>query len=138
MSRKVLIIDDDADFTEALGVYLQTHGFQVISAANGREGLRLAKAEAPDVVLMDVVMDERTEGFFTLQQLRRTPGLEQTPVFVVSSIYGSVPGFGVTPEKSWLRHDDFIAKPVDLPRLVELLEARLGQAASAPASGGVA
>ena len=138
MSRKVLIIDDDADFTEAVGVYLEIHGYQVISAPNGREGLRLAKAEAPDVVLMDVVMDERTEGFFTLQQLRRTPGLEHTPVFVVSSIYTSVPGFGITPEKSWLRHDDFIAKPVDLPRLVELIEARLSQAGTANASGGPA
>ncbi|NJD09249.1 MAG: response regulator [Gemmatimonadetes bacterium] len=138
MSRKVLIIDDDADFTEAVGVYLETHGYQVISAPNGREGLRLAKAEAPDVVLMDVVMDERTEGFFTLQQLRRTPGLERMPVFVVSSIYSSVPGFSITPEKSWLRHDDFIAKPVDLPRLLELIDARLNQAGTANASGGAA
>jgi DNA-binding response OmpR family regulator len=126
MSRKVLIIDDDADFTEAVGVYLQSHGFDVISAPNGREGLRLAKAEAPDVILLDVVMEERTEGFFTLQQLRRTRGLEQVPVFVVSSIYTSVPGFSLTPDKSWLRHDDFIAKPVDLAHLVELIQARLG------------
>jgi CheY-like chemotaxis protein len=126
MSRKVLIIDDDADFTEAVGVYLEAHGYLVVSAANGRDGLRLAKAESPDVILMDVVMEERTEGFFTLQQLRRTPGLEHTPVFVVSSIYTSVPGFSLTPDKSWLRHDDFIAKPVDLPRLVTSIEARLG------------
>jgi DNA-binding response OmpR family regulator len=139
MSRKVLIIDDDADFTEAVGVYLQTHGFEVISAPNGRDGLRLARSEAPDAILMDVVMEERTEGFFTLQQLRRTRGLEHTPVFVVSSIYTSIPGFSLTPEKSWLRHDDFIAKPVDLPRLVELIEARLGPAGGqAHPSGAVA
>jgi DNA-binding response OmpR family regulator len=137
MSRKVLIIDDDADFTESVSVFLQLHGFQVISASNSREGLRLARAEAPDLILLDVVMDERTEGFFALQQLRRTPGLERTPVFVVSSIYSSVPGFGVNPEKSWLKHDDFIAKPVDLPHLVELIEARLAQAAGpADPSGG--
>ena len=139
MSRKVLIIDDDADFTEAVGVYLETHGFEVSSASNGRDGLRLAKAEAPDVILMDVVMEERTEGFFTLQQLRRTRGLEHTPVFVVSSIYTSVPGFSLTPDQSWLRHDDFIAKPVDLPRLVELIGARLEQAeGTASATGAVA
>jgi len=137
MSRKVLIIDDDADFTEAVGVFLETRGFEVLSAPNGREGLRLAKAAAPDVILMDVVMEERTEGFFTLQQLRRTPGLEHTPVFVVSSIYTSVPGFSLTPDKSWLRHDDFIAKPVDLPRLLELIEARLTSPAAHGNAGAV-
>jgi len=141
MSRKVLIIDDDADFTEAVTVYLQSRGFQVISAPNGREGLRVAGEHNPDLILMDVVMEERTEGFFTLQQLRRTPGLERIPVFVVSSIYSTVPGFTITPDKSWLRHDDFVAKPVDLPRLVELIEGRLAEAdtaSPAEAGGGVA
>jgi len=54
-------------------------------------------------------------------------------------VYSAIPGFTITPEKSWLRHDDFIAKPVDLPRLVELIEVRLAQAAHpAAAEGGVA
>lgn len=135
MSRKVLIIDDDADFTESVGVFLQTQGFQVVSASNGRDGLRLAQVEKPDLILLDVVMEERTEGFFALQQLRRTPGLEQTPVFVVSSIYSSVPGFALAPDKSWLRHDDFIAKPVDMNRLAELIRARLGDSAETPSTG---
>lgn len=125
MSRKVLIIDDDADFVEAVGVYLRTHDFEVVTASNGREGIRLAAAERPDVILLDVVMEERTEGFFTLQQLRRTPGLEKIPVLVVSSLYTSVPGFSLLPDKSWLRHDDFVAKPVDLPALVDRIRGRL-------------
>lgn len=135
MSRKVLIIDDDADFTEAVGLYLQTHGFQVITASNGRDGIRLARAERPDAILLDVIMEERTEGFFALQQMRRTPELEHTPVFVVSSIYSAIPGFSLTPQSSWLRHDDFIPKPVHLPGLVERLEARLGAPTAATADG---
>ena len=130
MNRKVLIIDDDADFTEAVGLYLESHGFHVLSAANGRDGLRLARAERPDAILLDVIMEERTEGFFALQQMRRTPELARTPVFVVSSIYSAIPGFNLTPQTSWLRHDDFIPKPVDLPALVQRLNARLATVAT--------
>ena len=133
MSRKVLIIDDDADYRSAVRVFLETRGYSVGEAKNGREGLRLAIAQRPDLILMDVMMEERTEGFFTLQQLRRTAGLEHTPVFVVSSIYSNVPGFGIDPAHSWLRHDDFIPKPVDLGELVERIEARLG--AGVPSTG---
>lgn len=129
MNRKVLIIDDDADFTEAVGLYLESHGFHVISASNGRDGVRLARAERPDAILLDVIMEERTEGFFALQQMRRTPELARTPVFVVSSIYSAIPGFNLTPQNSWLRHDDFIPKPVDLPALLARLDGRLGGAA---------
>lgn len=134
MSRKVLIIDDDADFRSAVGVFLKTRGYAVEEAPNGREGLRMAVAHRPDLILMDVMMEERTEGFFTLQQIRRTAGLEHTPVFVVSSIYSNVPGFGIDPAHSWLRHDEFIAKPIDLASLVDRIESRL--AADAVASGG--
>lgn len=135
MSRKVLIIDDDADFRRAVGVFLETRGFAVMEAKNGREGLRSAIAQRPDLILMDVMMEERTEGFFTLQQLRRTAGLEHTPVFVVSSIYSNVPGFGIDPAHSWLRHDDFIAKPVDMSALLERIEGRLGAATSGTGAG---
>jgi CheY-like chemotaxis protein len=134
MSRKVLIIDDDADFRTAVGVFLKTRGYAVEEAPNGREGLRMVVAHRPDLILMDVMMEERTEGFFTLQQIRRTAGLEHTPVFVVSSIYSNVPGFGIDPAHSWLRHDEFIAKPIDVTDLVERIESRL--AADAVAGGG--
>lgn len=135
MSRKVLIIDDDADFVEAVSLYLESHDFHVISASNGRDGVRLARVERPDAILLDVIMEERTEGFFTLQQMRRIPELEHTPIFVVSSIYSAVPGFSITPEKSWLRHDDFIPKPVDLPALVERIHKRLESADPAATHG---
>ena len=64
-------------------------------APNSRTGLAVAEVLRPDLILMDVMMEERTEGFFALQQLRRSPALMHIPVFVVSSIYSSIPGFGI-------------------------------------------
>jgi len=112
-------VDDDADFADALSSFLQANCYQVLQARDGSEGLRVAKAERPDLVLMDVMMKERTEGFFTVQEMRRTPGLENIPIFILTSLYSQIPGFRISPEASWLAHDAFFAKPVDPVQLLE-------------------
>lgn len=116
---RVLIIDDDADFRRAVGGLLTASGFAVLTASNGREGLELAVATCPDLILLDVMMDERTEGFFTLHQIRRVPALRDTPVIVVSSIYTDQPSFRVDPEAGWLPASLFLPKPVDPVRLLQ-------------------
>lgn len=120
---RILIVDDDRDFAESVAAYLGAHDYEVVLAGSGQEGLALARAETPDLVLMDIIMGERTEGFFTLQQLRRDPMLADVPVFVVSSLYEDVPGFRIRPDSDWLGHDEFLAKPLDLDRLLELVAA---------------
>jgi CheY-like chemotaxis protein len=127
LNNKILIVDDDADFAEALSSFLVANGYQVLQARDGSEGLRVAKAQHPDLILMDIIMRERTEGFFTIQEIRHTPGLEDTPIFVLSSMYSQIPGFRITPEASWLAHDEFFAKPVDPPQLLEKIRLRLEQ-----------
>ena len=117
--KTVLIIDDDRDFVCALEALLQSSGYQVRSASNGRDGLHLAKTLRPDLILLDIIMAERTEGIFLLQETRRVPGLNATPVIVISSIYADQPIFRVSPEAGWLPADLFLAKPVDPGRLLE-------------------
>lgn len=117
-SKAVLIIDDDSDFVRAIQALLESSGYKVRSAANGRDGLQLAKTAQPDLILLDVMMSERTEGFFVLQEMRRIPALNKTPVIVVSSIYSDEPIFRVSPEAGWLPANLFLAKPVDPARLL--------------------
>ncbi len=135
-SKKVLIIDDDPDFVSALETLFHSSGYEVCTAVNGKDGLQLAKTCRPDLILLDVMMTERTEGFFTLQELRRSPGLGNTPVIVISSIYAEQPVFRVSPEAGWLPANLFLPKPVDPGRLLEearrLMEsapAQVGQSA---------
>jgi two-component system alkaline phosphatase synthesis response regulator PhoP len=116
--KKVLIIDDDRDYVRAIRALLESSGYMVRSASNGREGLQLAKTLEPDLVFLDVMMSERTEGFFVLQEMRRVPSLSQTPVIVVSSIYSDEPSFRVDPEAGWLPANLFLAKPVEPARLL--------------------
>ena len=117
-SKAVLIIDDDSDFVKSIQALLESSGYSVRSAGNGREGLKLAKSIQPDLILLDVMMSERTEGFFVLQEMRRTQGLSQTPVIVMSSIYSDEPAFRVDPEAGWLPANLFLAKPVEPARLL--------------------
>jgi CheY-like chemotaxis protein len=116
--KTVLIIDDDRDYVRAIQALLESSGYKVRSASNGREGLQLAKTMEPDLVLLDVMMSERTEGFFVLQEMRRVPSLTHTPVIVVSSIYSDEPAFRVDPEAGWLPANLFLTKPVEPARLL--------------------
>ncbi len=116
--KTVLIIDDDPDFVAAIGHLLRSVGYEVATASNGRDGLAHAKTARPDLILLDVMMQDRTEGFFTLEQIRDVPALRATPVIVISSIYEDHPVFRVSPETGWLPADLFLPKPVDPARLV--------------------
>ncbi len=125
-SATVLIVDDDEDFSAAVAAVLEDAGYRVLAARDGREGVSVALRERPDLVLMDVIMDERTEGFFTIQELRRRPELAGLPIFVVSSIYSVEQAFQVAPDAAWLGHDAFIRKPIQPALLLERIAERLG------------
>jgi CheY-like chemotaxis protein len=124
--KKILMVDDDADFSEAVSFFLEQRGYAVLRAQDGREGLRLARMERPDLILMDIMMDERTEGLFALQEIRRTPELKAVPVFVLSALYEKAPDFRIAPDSVWMAHDEFISKPVDLAVLLEKIRRRIG------------
>lgn len=116
--RTILIIDDDPDFTAATQHLLENYGYEVRTAPDGRQGYEMARAIAPDLILLDVMMQERTEGFFTLERIRQTDAIKHTPVVIISSIYTEHPRFTVSPDAGWLPADLFLAKPVDPARLV--------------------
>ena len=121
----ILIVDDDPDFRESLGSFLEARGHRVVGASNSDEGIELAHAFRPDAIVMDVMMGERTEGFFAIQELRRTPGLTEIPVFAVSAIYSAAGDFDIPPDPGWLAHDEFFRKPVDFDELLRRIEDRV-------------
>jgi DNA-binding response OmpR family regulator len=125
------MVDDDQDFVEAIACFLEAHGFTILRAHNGKEGVRLAKVEKPDLILMDIMMGERTEGFFAIHEIRREPELERTPIFVLSSFCSRLPDFEIPVAGGWLAHDMFFPKPVNTAHLLEKIRQRFRQAAAA-------
>ena len=125
--KRILMVDDDRDFAEAVSCFLEANGLTVFRAHDGKEGIKLAKMERPDLILMDIMMGERTEGFFTIQEIRRDPALKDVPVFVLSSFCTRLPDFEIPSSGGWLAHDMFFAKPVDMAQLMENILHRIGK-----------
>jgi CheY-like chemotaxis protein len=129
--KSVLIIDDDSDFRKAIQALLASSGYKVQEAASGRDGIQVAKTSQPDLILLDIMMSERTEGFFVLQEMRRIPSLRNTPVIVVSSIYSDEPKFRVDPGAGWLPANLFLAKPVEPEKLLKEIGHLIAESSSA-------
>ncbi|MGD0497237.1 MAG: response regulator [Bryobacteraceae bacterium] len=125
-AKRVLIVDDDEDFVAAIASFLEANRYAVLKAHSGAEGVRLAKLERPDLILMDIMMNERTEGFFTIQEIRRTPEMGNVPIFVISAVCGRLPDFEIPQGGGWLAHDMFLPKPVDMSHLLEKIRQRIG------------
>jgi len=124
--KRILIVDDDHDFVEAISYFLERNGFTVLRAHDGAEGVRVAKMQRPDLILMDIMMKERTDGFFAIQEIRRDPVLKSVPIFVLSSFCTRLPDFEIPSSGGWLAHDMFFAKPVDTAQLLEKIRQRVG------------
>ncbi len=127
--KKILIVDDDEDFVQAIACFLEANGFAVSRAHSGADGITLAKMEHPDLIVMDIMMRERTEGFFAIHEIRRDAALRNVPIFVVSSFCTHLPDFEIPSSAGWLAHDLFLPKPVDPAQLLENVRQRLGRAA---------
>ena len=126
--KRILIVDDDHDFVEAISCFLEVNGFRVFRAHDGAEGIKLAKMHRPDLILMDIMMNERTEGFFTIHEIRRDPALQSVPIFVLSSFCTRLPDFEIPSSGGWLTHDMFFTKPVDTVQLLDKIRERVGVA----------
>ena len=87
MAKKILIVDDDQDVILFLSTVLQDRGYQVIHALNGRRGLDLASAEAPDLILLDLMMPQKS-GISLLADLKRDDHLKKIPVIMVTGVSG--------------------------------------------------
>jgi DNA-binding response OmpR family regulator len=122
----ILIVDDDAEFVASLSRFLTAHDFKVLTACSGVEGVRLARALRPDLILIDVMLGEPAEGFCIIQEIRGIRELRDTPIFVLSSLYSQIPEVGVTLDNCWLALDDFLPKPVEMYQLLERIHARVG------------
>jgi DNA-binding NtrC family response regulator len=107
---RILLVDDDPDFCEALGDRLRSAGFQVAVAQRGPEALRLVREEPPAVVLLDLVLPE-LDGMAVLETIRRE---EPDVVVVVITGYGTIARAVEAMKKGAY---DFVTKPVDARHL---------------------
>lgn len=114
----ILIVDDDPDFVEASRTVLESAGYQVISAANGEQGLRAMRQEQPDLVILDVMMSGILDGLNASIQMRAERGLRRTPILMISSIATSDYA-AMFPTDEYVPVETFLSKPVGPNQLLE-------------------
>jgi DNA-binding response OmpR family regulator len=112
---KILLVDDDPDILEAMSVVLTTHGYTVVTARDGQEGLAKLRSEKPDLMVLDLMMP-RMDGFAVCEELLdpRWAKLSNIPIIILTSVREDAGrrryelGTGLQ-----LRVSDYIEKPVD-------------------------
>jgi two-component system, OmpR family, alkaline phosphatase synthesis response regulator PhoP len=123
MGNKILIIDDDVDLIDAITTLLDAKGYEVISAENGNDGCKKAKAENPDLILLDVMMTKKTEGFDTARVLKDNAETKDIPIIMVTGIRKEMNlPFGFTPDSDFLPVKAVLEKPVKPEILLKLVQ----------------
>ena len=121
---RILIVDDDPDVVDACRLFLEKKGFTVSAAYNRAEGMSAIQSFKPDLVILDVMMDQPDDGIAMAQDLRRQ-GFK-APILMLTSI-SKVTGMSYGRDNDLVPVDEFQEKPVDPATLVAKVEQLLGK-----------
>lgn len=125
---KILLVDDDVDFVEATKTVLESSSYEVIVAHEGDEGLKKAREEKPDLIILDVIMPVK-DGFTAAEHLKKDPDLKKIPVLMLTAFAekGGETSIAVSRGLT-LEAEDYIDKPVAPQELLRRVEKLLQRA----------
>ncbi len=119
--KKILIIDDERITTELVQVYLERYGFEVVCAYDGAEGLEVARAEKPDLILLDIVLPKK-DGFAVCEELRSDPDFKEVRIIMFTA-----KGLSEDIERGRrVGADEYVIKPFSGKNLLVLIKKQLG------------
>jgi CheY-like chemotaxis protein len=116
----ILYVDDDKDYLDATRVVLESGGYTMLEARTAEEGLTVARAQRPDLILVDLMMEEIDSGTSFVKELRAA-GCD-VPIYVLSAVGDDL---ALTADAGALGLAGILQKPVDRTALLALLDARL-------------
>ena len=125
---RILVVDDETDLVSVLRLGLELQGFEVVDAGDGEEGLRRAREDKPDLMLLDLMLP-KLDGYKVCRSLKFDERYKSLPIFILSAR----PGEQDRRLAFEMGADAFITKPYELSELVAKIRERLrlgGQAAA--------
>ena len=118
-TKRILIIEDEPDFVTFLSALLNDNGYETLTAVDGEEGFRLAKAEKPDLITLDMTMPKQS-GVRTYRDLKDDPVLKEIPVVIITAIGDDMKSF-LEQRRQIPKPEGFMTKPVDQAELIEMI-----------------
>ena len=122
MTKRILVVEDQDDLRAILRDLLTGSGYDVAEAADGQAGVAKAKAERPDLILMDIQLPV-LDGYETTRQIKSDPDLKATPIIAVSS-------FAMKGDEEKARAagcDHYVTKPYSPLQLLRVIQGFLGE-----------
>ncbi len=117
MSKKILVVEDNEQNRILMRQILTHHGYEVLEAADGEAGLKMAREHMPDLILLDLQMPVMG-GFAVIRELRKTPELSRLKVMAVTSFAMK----GDREKALEAGFDEYVTKPIDTRKFVELVK----------------
>jgi len=115
---KILLVDDDKDFVESTKIILESKAYEVIVAYEGDEGVRKAREEKPDLILLDIIMPVKN-GFTAAEQLKKDPQLSKIPTLMLTGFSVKRGETAIPVSRGFtLETEDYIEKPVSPEELL--------------------
>jgi CheY-like chemotaxis protein len=128
MAKKILVIDDDPEFVGAVSNLLESKGYAVVSASNGKEGFKKAKSMPFDLILLDVMMTHKSEGFDVARSMKADAATKNIPVVLITGIRKDMNlPFGFEADEDWLPVKTVLEKPVKPDMLLKVVEEYIGK-----------
>jgi two-component system cell cycle response regulator DivK len=127
---KILLVEDNEMNRDMLSRRLQRKGYEVLLAVDGGEGVSIAQSQTPDLILMDISLPV-LDGLEATRQLKGQPATRAIPVIALTA-------HAMTGDRDRALDagcDDYDTKPIELPRLLEKIEALLNKPSAPPAAG---
>lgn len=127
MSKRILIVDDDPDLVESVTMILEAKGYSVLAAYGGLEGLARARAEKPDLIVLDVMMPDK-DGYEVCKILKADQELADIPVLLLTAVISHIATTRYTQQMGMeTEADDYMDKPVEPSELVQRIEVLLSK-----------
>ncbi len=127
MSEKqnILVVDDDPDLVESVSMKLESENFSVTKAYDGLEAWDKIKAQRPDLIILDVMMP-RKNGYELCDELKQSEAYKDIVVVLLTAVADAVTSTSFTHmDGKTTMADDFIPKPIELDRLMEMVKENL-------------
>jgi two-component system, OmpR family, alkaline phosphatase synthesis response regulator PhoP len=120
--KKILLVDDDADFVEAIKLILESKSYDVVVSYDGKEGLKKVQTEEPNLIILDVMMPEM-DGYEVCAKLKSDPKYRHIPILLLTAVGEAIPTTSYTKEMGMrIEADDYIPKPVEPMEIVDRVE----------------